>query len=62
MRTLVRVTSAYFCAGVEFGGYGPTLCAPILRRAANGKTCHEFIAYCERRGWRWERLAVPERE
>ena len=55
---LLRITSKYFCAGLEVGGR----CAPILSYM-RGWTEDRIRKYCERKNWECEevdsRVAKP---
>jgi len=49
---LWRIKAPHFVAGLTFGGV-VTKAAPILRYML-GWSRGEVIAYCNRKGWRWE--------
>ncbi len=55
---LLRVTSEYFVAGVEFTkteeGAWKRRSAPILRKAIQGLKDKEIPAELDRRGWQYE--------
>jgi hypothetical protein len=56
MPTLARITAPHFVAGLEFSAAGVcVLAAPILQWAV-GRKARDVHAYCQRKGWKIERL------
>jgi hypothetical protein len=52
---LVRITGEFFCAGVEHKNGFVVRAAPILKYMI-GWNGSKVAAYCNKRGWKWEKV------
>ncbi len=55
---VIQITAPHFCAGVILANGRITDTAPILHYM-KWWDCAAVVAYCQRKGWRWEVRDLP---